>query len=215
MVLGYVETLFHSFTYGNAWHYDDKLCPTVAFVQLKHRLDIDVCLTGTGLHFYIELAGSKALYHLIAKVDVVLCLYLMDVLQQLILRKHYLAVLVACVIPAETDAFLLYALAVVNNVHLSLVHLVVQETLVGLSVKDVDGAFHGIGLILLFLELQFHPYKIFVVVLGAYVLKTCSKFVAVASSTKLVSRSTAYVGCIFAMAFTTSSETSWSKQATR
>ena len=152
MVLGDVETLLHSFAYGDAGHNDDKLCPTVAFVQLKHSLHVDVGLTRTGLHFYIELAGSKALYHLIAKVDVVLCLYLMDVLQQLILRKHYLAVLVACVMPAETDAFLLYALAVVNDVHLSLVHLVVQESLVRLPVKDVDGAFYGIGLILLYLE---------------------------------------------------------------
>lgn len=93
MVLGYVETLLHSFAYGDAGHNDDKLCPTVAFVQLKHSLHVDVGLTRTGLHFYIELAGSKALYHLIAEVDVVLCLYLMDVLQQLILRKHYLTVL--------------------------------------------------------------------------------------------------------------------------
>ena len=215
MILRYVETLFHSFAYGNAWHYDDELCPTVAFVQLEHCLDIDVCLTGTGFHFYIELTGSKALYHLTTKVNVVLRLYLMDVLQQFSFRKHYLTILVASVKLAEPHAFLFYALAVVYHVHLSLVYLVFQESLVGLSVKDINGAFYGIGLILLYLELQFHPYKIFVVVLGAYVLKICSKLVAVASSTKLVSRRTAYVGCIFAMAVTTSSVTFWSKQATR
>ena len=124
MILGYVETLFHSFTYGNAWHYDDELCPTITLVQLKHSLHIDVGLTRTGLHFYIKLAGSKALYHLIAEVDVILRLYLMDVLQQLILRKHYLTVLVACIKLAETEAFLLNALAVVNHIHLSLVYLV-------------------------------------------------------------------------------------------
>ena len=82
MILGYVETLLHSFAYGDAGHNDDKLCPTVTFVQLKHRLDIDVGLTSTGLHFYIELACSKALYHFTTKVDVVLCLNLMNVLQQ-------------------------------------------------------------------------------------------------------------------------------------
>ena len=171
MILRYVETLLHSFAYGNAWHNDDKLCPTVAFVQLEHCLDIDVGLTSTGLHFYIELAGSKALYHLIAKVDVVLCLYLMDVLQQLILRKHYLAVLVACIIFVYHEVCLLYSLAVVNNVHLSLVHLVVQESLVGLSVKDVDGAFHGIGLILLYLELQFHSLQDFCCGVGCVCLE--------------------------------------------
>ena len=124
MVLGDVETLLHSFAYGDAGHYDDELCPTITLVQLKHSLHIDVGLTRTGLHFYIKLARSKALYHLIAEVDVVLCLYLMNVLQQLILRKHYLAVLIACVKLAETEAFLLNALAVVNHIHLSLVYLV-------------------------------------------------------------------------------------------
>jgi hypothetical protein len=81
VILRNVETLLHSFAYGDAGHNDDKLCPTVTLVQLEHCLDIDVGLTSTGLHFYIDLAGSKALYHLIAEVDVVLCLYLMNIFQ--------------------------------------------------------------------------------------------------------------------------------------
>ena len=55
-------------------------------------------------------------------------------------------------------------------------------------------------------------YNIFDTVLGEYVLNICSKLVAVESVFILVSRSTAYMGCILAMTVTTSSVTSWSKQ---
>ena len=47
-------------------------------------------------------------------------------------------------------------LLAVNHIQFSLIHPVFQVGLVGLPLEDVDGARHGIGLILLYLKLQFH-----------------------------------------------------------
>lgn len=80
-------------------------------------------------------------------------------------------------------------LPAVHHIQFSLIHPVFQVGLVGLPLEDVDDALHGIGLILLYLKLQFH--RILVTVSGEYVLKICSKLVAVESSFMLVSRSTA------------------------
>ena len=55
---GDVKTLLHALSDGDAWHHYDKLCPTILLVQLKHGLDIDVCLSGTCLHLHIKLADT-------------------------------------------------------------------------------------------------------------------------------------------------------------
>ena len=45
------KTFLHTFTNGNTGHYYDKLIPAIQLVQLIHRLDVCISLTGTGLHF--------------------------------------------------------------------------------------------------------------------------------------------------------------------
>ena len=47
-------------------------------------------------------------------------------------------------------------LLAVHHIQFSLIHPVFQVGLVGLPLEDVDDALHGIGLILLYLKLQFH-----------------------------------------------------------
>ena len=45
------KTFLYTFTNGNTGHYYDKLIPAIQLVQLIHRLDVCISLTGTGLHF--------------------------------------------------------------------------------------------------------------------------------------------------------------------
>ena len=54
MVFQHRKTLIHTFTDSDTWHHNDELRPAIAFIQLKHSLDIDVCLTRTRFHLYIE-----------------------------------------------------------------------------------------------------------------------------------------------------------------
>ena len=67
VVFEHAETLCHTLADGDARYHDDKLRPTVAFVELKHRLDVNVGLTSAGFHLYIEahrtefVGGGKSL----------------------------------------------------------------------------------------------------------------------------------------------------------
>ena len=46
-----LKTFLHTFTNSSAGYYYDKLIPAIQLVQLIHRLDVCISLTGTGLHF--------------------------------------------------------------------------------------------------------------------------------------------------------------------
>ena len=96
-------------------------------------------------------------------MDVVLCLNLSDVVKESYFIHGKAVVLVAQVIAGiivigkdiclnEFDVMLL----AINHIQFSLIHPVFQVGLVGLPLEDVDDALHGIGLILLYLKLQFH-----------------------------------------------------------
>ena len=54
VVFEHFKALGHAFADSFRRDHDDKLVPTIEFVQLKHRLDIDVRLTCAGLHLNIE-----------------------------------------------------------------------------------------------------------------------------------------------------------------
>ena len=54
MVFEHGKTLCHSFTNGDTGHHNNKFGPPVAFVQLKHRLDVNVSLSRSRFHFYVE-----------------------------------------------------------------------------------------------------------------------------------------------------------------
>ena len=56
----HTETLGYTLTDGYTRHYDDKLRPTVAFVEFKHRFDVDISLAGAGFHLHIEAHRSES-----------------------------------------------------------------------------------------------------------------------------------------------------------
>ena len=96
-------------------------------------------------------------------MDIVLGLNLSDVVKESHLIHGKAVVLIAQAIARiiaiskniglnEFDVMLL----AVNHIQFSLIHPVFQVGLVGLPLKDVDDALHGISLILLYLKLQFH-----------------------------------------------------------
>ena len=158
-----VEALLHTLSDSDAWNHHDKLGPAILLVQFEHGLDIDVSLSRTGFHLHVELAGSEFLTEFFILMDVVLGLNLSDVVKESHLIHGKAVVLITQVIAGiiaigkdiclnEFDVMLL----AVNHIQFSLIHPVFQVGLVGLPLEDVDDALHGIGLILLYLKLQFH-----------------------------------------------------------
>lgn len=96
-------------------------------------------------------------------MDIVLGLNLSDVVEESHFIYSKAVVLITQVIAGiiaigkdiclnEFDVMLL----AVHHIQFSLIHPVFQVGLVGLPLEDVDDALHGIGLILLYLKLQFH-----------------------------------------------------------
>ena len=163
MIYRNVEALLHTLSDSDAWNHHDKLGPAILLVQFEHGLDIDVCLSRTGFHLHVELAGSEFLTESFILMDVVLGLNLSDVVKESHLIHGKAVVLIAQAIARiiaiskniglnEFDVMLL----AVNHIQFSLIHPVFQVGLVGLPLEDVDDALHGIGLILLYLKLQFH-----------------------------------------------------------
>lgn len=54
VVLCYLERLLHTFTDGYARNNDDELVPSIVFVELEHRFDVDIGLSGTSFHLDIQ-----------------------------------------------------------------------------------------------------------------------------------------------------------------
>ena len=59
MILKHLETLGYTLSDSDARHYDNELAPTVTPVQLEHRFDVNVCLSGSGFHFYVKADFSE------------------------------------------------------------------------------------------------------------------------------------------------------------
>ena len=76
MIYRNVEALLHTLSDSDAWNHHDKLGPAILLVQFEHGLDIDVCLSRTGFHLHIELAGSEFLTEFFILMDIVLGLNL-------------------------------------------------------------------------------------------------------------------------------------------
>ena len=56
VVCGDFEGLLYALTDRNRGNDHNKLAPAVLFVQLEHRLDIDIGLARAGFHFNIKAA---------------------------------------------------------------------------------------------------------------------------------------------------------------
>lgn len=59
VLLGILERFIDALTNSDGRHHDDELGPTVKTVEFKHRLGIDIGLTGARFHFYIKVHGSR------------------------------------------------------------------------------------------------------------------------------------------------------------
>ena len=158
-----VEALLHTLSDSDAWNHHDKLGPAILLVQFEHGLDIDVCLSRTGFHLHVELAGTEFLTEFFILMDVVIGLNLSDVVEESHFIHSKAVVLItqviAGIIAISKDIWMFYfdiKLLAINHIQFSLIHPVFQVGLVGLPLEDVDDALHGIGLILLYLKLQFH-----------------------------------------------------------
>ena len=84
---GDLKGFFHAFTDGDTRHNNDKFAPSIPFVQLKHGLDINVCLSRSGFHLDIQRASSQRCYQLVRLMDVCFCLQCADVLKQLLIGQ--------------------------------------------------------------------------------------------------------------------------------
>ena len=60
MLLGILERLIDALANSDGRHHNDELSPTIKTIELKHRLGIDVGLTGARFHFYIKVHRSRA-----------------------------------------------------------------------------------------------------------------------------------------------------------
>ena len=129
----------------------------------SNSLDIDVCLSRTGFHLHIELAGTEFLTEFFILMDIVIGLNLSDVVEE----SHFIHSQAVILIPQAIAGIIAISkniglnefdvmLPAVHDIQFSLIHPVFQVGLVGLPLEDVDDALHGIGLILLYLKLQFH-----------------------------------------------------------
>ena len=129
MIYRNVEALLHTLSDSDAWNHHDKLGPAILLVQFEHGLDIDVCLSRTGFHLHIELAGSEFLTEFFILMDVVLCLNLSDVVKESHLIHGEAVVLIAQaiagIIAISKDIRMFYfdiKLLAINHIQFSLIH---------------------------------------------------------------------------------------------
>ena len=59
VIFKHPETLGNALANGDARYHNDELRPTVAFVEFKHRFDVDISLAGAGFHFHIKAHRSE------------------------------------------------------------------------------------------------------------------------------------------------------------
>ena len=50
MLLCNLEGLIDTFTNSNARHHDNKLAPTIMFIELEHGFDVGISFSDTGFH---------------------------------------------------------------------------------------------------------------------------------------------------------------------
>ena len=79
VVFCHLKRLLDALADGDRRHHYDELRPTVTLVQLKHCLDVDVSLAGTGLHLNIQTAPAEILHKRARLLDIVLLLNPADI----------------------------------------------------------------------------------------------------------------------------------------
>ena len=82
MLLGHFKGLLNSLSDCDRRNNDDKLGETVSLVELEHRLDINVGLTRTGLHFHVEINRTEVMGKGVRFFDICDRLNIFDVIKE-------------------------------------------------------------------------------------------------------------------------------------
>ena len=78
-----LEGLLYALTDGDARHDNDKLAPSISFVQLKHGFDVNIGLAGTSLHLNVQRTSAKRCYQLVRLMNIIFCLQCTDIPHQI------------------------------------------------------------------------------------------------------------------------------------
>ena len=151
MLLGVLQALGYALADGDRWHHHDELAPAVQTIELEHRLCVDVSLAGARLHFDVQLAGSHATEKLLRLGDLVASLHRAHVCQYFGARKRDGRIGIALgALVSEID-LALRALGLAAQIA-----QVDGGALVGLPLEDRGHRVCGVGLVLLYFELELH-----------------------------------------------------------
>ena len=179
MVLQHIKGLIDTFTDGNGRNHHDELGPAVSLVELEHRLDIDVSLAGTGLHFYIQAQTAQVVRQDLGLRDAPNALHSAHIRKQLLVVELYVSIAVTGIISLREQ----HTGCIFTKV------APVLETISGrLPSEDVHRTLDRIRLILLYFEVEFHAYRIFRMVSLEYAWNICSKLSATLSEERDLSR---------------------------
>ena len=156
MVSHDLKTLFHALPDGNGGHHYNELTPAIGFVQLKNCFDVNIGFAGAGLHLNIQAAPAQTFHKARGQFDIVLTLYLVDILQQLFVGQVKFLVFVAGII---------VRVYLCRPFHFGLLHVrddpfaqvpdVANPVMEPLSGKHLDHCIHSIGLVLLDFKVEF------------------------------------------------------------
>ena len=97
----------------------------------------------------------------IGQMYIVLRLHEVDIFEQTLIIKQDVAVFISRVVLIEPKVFHFNLFATGHHIDFTLVYLIGEQSVVGLPCKHLDYAFYRIGLVLLYLKLQFHVLTIF------------------------------------------------------
>ena len=98
MVFEHAERFCYALADCNTRHHNNELAPAILLVELKHRLDVDVCLTGAGLHFDVKIYHAMPFGECGARYDLVFHLHLADIGEKLLIIEFNIGVTITRVL---------------------------------------------------------------------------------------------------------------------
>ena len=143
VVLHGLKALVDALADRDAGDDNDKLGPAVALVELKHGLDVDIGLSGASLHLDIELHPAELVHQLIALRDIAVMLDFSDISEEI-----------------HAGCYRLIGKALSSKGKLIFVSKVAdirEPVMERLSLEDIHHGVNRVGLVLLYLECEFHP----------------------------------------------------------
>ena len=143
MILHGLKALVDALADRDAGDDNDKLGPAVALVELKHGLDVDIGLSGASLHLDIELHPAELVHQLIALCDIAVMLDFSDISEEIHAGCYRL------IGKALSSKGKLISAPKVLDIR--------EPVLERLSLEDIHHGINRVGLVLLYLECEFHP----------------------------------------------------------